>query len=924
MTVSLNERSWAIDVITEINLYLAQRTWHVMGAGGEHTLRAENGRLFPDVLIYSDRGRSSIVHGWELKLPDTAINDEQFIINAIEKAKILNRNTFLLWNVQTAVLYVKSEDRFIIKKQWPSIAISSRAEVATNRDAWLTLLRQILSDLNQLFTTGEIEENAETEILSIEAVIDVILKNINGTVASFAARRRIDPEFDANLTAWWLGSASEYGFFNPGAIALPEKLQTLSKVVLTDWVFKIIFANVIKRNFNEARAINDVTGEISVDDAMGIISGISTTCNFWNIFSENLGQRFISTSSWRDLVELNEFIVRNNIGQVDQQVLQNILEDTIVAAKRKVAGQFATPVQLADILVRLTIDDKTKVVLDPCCGTGTIINQAFKLKMEYEVPVAEAIEQTWASDKYSFPIQLATITLSSPETRSSILNIFNKDVIELQTGQAIRFRNPNTGAEVSKDFPPIDYVVSNLPFIKSKTVSDLSPEIRDINDVIRRETGQRIKLTKKSDIFVYIPFYLHGLLADNGKVGLVLSNAWLGTDYGEVFLKLLQMFYEIQYVVVSGNGRWFHNADIVTTLLVLKKRTISSERLTTGEIKFVTLLSELSSIDNTSEISSSIIRGRSDGTVQTLTLSREKIAELESFGLPWNSYFADLSWLDALREKIVKAHSIFDFIRGERRGWNRMFYPSRGHGIEAEYIKPVVKNLKRMRRLSNPSTIDAFSCSLTIAELTAAGHTGAIAWIRSFQTGRNESGVLLTESLARPNMHWYEMGTESMADFVANLNYADSLFICRLQERSFIDQRLIGLSMKPESEAFGKDLLHALLNSIVSMFFIESMGFGRGLGGLDLNKGKFTHGFCLLDPSIPTEDQKAQIIAAFNPLMGRNRLKLEEELASADRKAFETLIFDIYRINDLYEPLKASLLSLHSIRSTANVQVLEG
>ena len=73
------------------------------------------------------------------------------------------------------------------------------------------------------------------------------------------------------------------------------------------------------------------------------------------------------------------------------------------------AGQFATPPQLADLLTRLTIDKKDGITLDPCCGTGTIIKQAYSLKEEYEIGQEQIIESIWASDKHSFPRNYCTV-----------------------------------------------------------------------------------------------------------------------------------------------------------------------------------------------------------------------------------------------------------------------------------------------------------------------------------------------------------------------------------------------------------------------------------------------------------------------------------------------------------------------------------
>ena len=86
--INYNERSWAIDVISEINLYLANKSWHVKSAGGENTIRNEKSSLFPDVLIFKDSAKKIILQGWELKMPDTPITDTELINNAKIKSEI--------------------------------------------------------------------------------------------------------------------------------------------------------------------------------------------------------------------------------------------------------------------------------------------------------------------------------------------------------------------------------------------------------------------------------------------------------------------------------------------------------------------------------------------------------------------------------------------------------------------------------------------------------------------------------------------------------------------------------------------------------------------------------------------------------------------------------------------------------------------
>lgn len=912
--INYNERSWAIDVISEINLFLANKSRHFKSAGGEVTIRNEKSSLFPDVLIFKDANKDVILQGWELKMPDTPINDSELINNAIKKAKILQRDSFILWNVKSAVLYVKNGETYSILKSWNDIAINSRSEVKNNKILWKTLLYAILEDLNNYFESGEISDNVLSDILAVDKVIDVVLENIPSTAENLKKQTRTNARLDALINNWWLSSATEYGFNPTSANDIPNKFLTLSKVILTDWAFKIIFANVIKRHFNEARIVETINFDTTINDAKQIMIKISEHCNFWNIFSDNLAIEQISDTAWKQIVQLNLFLSAINIENIEIEILHNLLQSSIVSAKRKVAGQFATPQKLADLLTRLTINNKEGFVIDPCCGTGTIIKQACLLKEEYEIDTDSIIEHIWASDKHSFPIQLSTLTLAKPDNIGKVLNIFKQDVIDLQAGQTIGFKNPNNGSNVEKELPCFDYVVSNLPFIKSEEIKVLNPSIADINNVIRTQTGTTKSLSGKSDIFAYIPFYLHNIISDNGKIGLILSNAWLGTDYGEIFLELMRKYFDIEIVVISGKGKWFDNADVVTTFLIASKRIPADSEDLDKTISFCTLKEKIEDIEDIKQLSNNIILNIESEQVKIQSYSLNQINELERFGIPWCGYFANLSRIPLISSKLIASNRIFDFTRGERRGWNPLFYPAMGHGIESEYIQPVLKNLKSTSSLACMADAEGFCCSKSIEELKALNHTGTLSWIRSFENQTNETGIPLTQTLRRANMYWYEMNTNNMADFVANVNYDKSLFIAQFETRSFIDQRMIGFSIKNNYHAENKKLFLALFNSIISMFFIESFGFGRGLGALDLRATKFERDFKILNPDLLTNEQKEEIINAFQPITERSRLPLEQEILQGDRINFEQILFSIYGIAEHYNAIKESLLHLYRIR----------
>jgi hypothetical protein len=140
----------------------------------------------------------------------------------------------------------------------------------------------------------------------------------------------------------------------------------------------------------------------------------------------------------------------------------------------------------------------------------------------------------------------------------------------------------------------------------------------------------------------------------------------------------------------------------------------------------------------------------------------------------------------------------------------------------------------------------AFTCSSSIDQLKRAGHSGALAWIDRFADAANETGKPLVKSLARSGMHWYEMRADSLADLAMPINFGERLYIARLDPPAFVNQRLIGFNARGGVDL---DLCHALLNSTISLFMIEGIGFGRGQGALDLNKDRMEKCMPMLDPA---------------------------------------------------------------------------
>lgn len=914
MKNNYNERSWAIDVITQINLIVSQRKKVIRKAGGERTLKAstKSSSLFPDVLLFQDEQSARVLQGWELKMPDTPITDAELLINAEKKARLLGLNSFLVWNVSEAALYVLNAGKYEHRAQWSDLKdITKRDEVEANEGRWVAQLTQIIEDLEQFFNNGDIKSQNILEALSENKIIDVITGNIGLVKQNIISALQKDAHLDALVTEWWETIKIEYS-------SEPDAPSAVAKLVLMTWVNRFLFAHYLKKFTDKALQIDDFNEGTTLADAKVYFSELTAESDFLNVYAPVIGEDLIDAVSWEQILQLNLFLSELNLKDIDQGLLQQFFEQLLLTSKRKAAGQYATPYSLADYFTRIVVLDKTLPMIDPFCGTGTILRAVYDLKVEAGVSPLDTISSIWGSDKFSFPLQMSTISLAKPEVMGQVLNIFKSDVIDLEIAKSYDFIDPNNGNTVTKQLPGFDYIISNLPFVKGADIGKANPNIFGIiKKIANLLTEPNFAIPAKSDLIAYLPYYLWHLCNDKGRVGLIVSNSWLGTDWGEQFRTRLNRFFKIEKIVTSGNGKWFQNAAVVTNLIVLEKRAvpiaIAADEEETSFITMNVSVDELADKATVQKAARETILRR-NGLVKVRTWTKAKMSEFDVLGLSWSAFFADLSWIDKAQPKLIKANTLFDINRGERRGWDDMFLPTGNHGIEPEYIKPVLKNFKDITHLIGKADAEAFCCSKTLGELEAANATGALAWIKKFENGVNDKGLPLTTSLRRANHHWYEMKDTTVADLVGTINYGSTLFIAKLEQRSFVNQRLIRFTVKrPETDI---DLCQALMNSFLGIFYIEALGFGRGQGALDLNSTKVRDNLFMLNPALLTADQKEAIKAAFAPLFAREIEHVPDEVDLADRIAFEQVVAEAFDLVDIWPLVKASLLDLFNIRET--------
>ena len=904
-TTGENERSEVIDIISHINLFIHNKDLLIKKAGGETTVFNRGTHMFPDMILYGDLSKGTILQGWECKMPDVSIDNGDFIRDARRKAESLNLNSFVLWNFTYAVLYVKRGDNFEKEKTWNSTSfIKTRRDVIKHKREWSDSLDQIIVELNKYLISGAVHKAFIKDAIGKSTLSAFINRNKEELCWLLKETAKFDSVMEAYISSWWLNVKSEYSKDELDAF------HAYSKRILLNWISRLIFAHLIKYQQRKAFEITKFVTLKNCKDANQLFSKISSSCDFFNVFSSLKYDEILPDSTWQDLLELGFFLNDHDLNIIDHSLFQDILESTVDSYRREINGQFCTPKELAKILSDLTIRDWSKNVYDCCCGTGTIPKYILG-KKKGRFGVNDAFKTTWASDKNEYPLQIANISLADPDAINIPARLFKHNALHYEDKENISLVNPETGQNERVEIPKFHAIVSNLPFIHFEAIPD------DDKSIILKNF-ERDFLNGKSDVSYYIPFSIKKLLEDTGYIGIILSNSWLGTNSGASFFNRIVENFSIEGVHISGVKRWFDNAEVVTTLLILKNGSEHKNPL----VPFYLWQKELSELESnvdyeTALINSGLLKNELNSAVVKMSLySVEDIHSIQKNGLSLNALFHKVDWVLKIDSKLVSISELFYVFRGSRRGWDKLFYPKEGeHNIESCYLSPVLLNGRKVKKYDSKADGLAFCCHDTIENLKIANNVGALEWIKRFEDQKNGTGQPLREVLKTNKLMWYEMPDKEKAIFFTPMNPDKRLYFGIFKEPTFINQRLIGLNKK-ENISFSNDLLLALLNSILTMFFIEGSGFGRGLGVLDINKDSISK-IRILNPSLISDSDALTIISLFSKLRSREIKNVFDELMSEDRLKFEHAVFSAFGIQEYLDEAIKSLKSLIITRENA-------
>lgn len=937
--MKMNERAWAGQIIAWIKEAINNGTTVFQEATNDEGIKVASGRTkFPDILLFTDKVSGVVFNGWELKFPDTAVDDVEMLNNALEKAEHLKSNSFVTWNGSEAIIWkINSEsytlDRLERLKVYPKEqGINKRDDLAErnkynkNEVKLKQRLNEILHDLDQLYRNGKLKNAINISSNIIKAVKQASMHFVPQFRNEINELKNCDVDFRQNFNKWKIVESSTLKILSSSSrrVETVEPEEVLAKFTFYKLIGKILFYLTLSENLSAKVEKLELTGSNSIKIQIENFFNQAKKIDYQAVFEEDFTDKIpynevIDEILSRLINVFNEF----DFKILPTEVIGHILENLVPKEEKQKFGQYFTSETLANLVTFSAIRTRNDLLIDPTSGTGTFLNSFYHALSYFGNPNHQQIlNQIWGNDISHFPATLSVINLYKQKVDDTVNfpRVTRKDFFTLNPKQKIIFPDNTDIDKINKvSIPKFDAIISNFPFIQQE---DIPKE--ELNDYFKNEFGEsqnaflvgsRFDINGKSDYYIYCFYNSLKFLKSNGILSAITSNAWLGKNYGIQFKKFLLDNFHIKYVVRSKAEHWFKDSKVSTIFLTLEKGKVDAPT------KFITINDKLENLffneglqqfeDFYTEIENCNNSGylnweedkqfpnlyhKIDGTISVSVVDKSVLVNSLSSQENWAIYFVSHNPLAIFEDKLISPFpDIYDTGRGTRTGWDKMHIISNEENeslkIEKEFLLPILKTNQELKTIfyDTNTNFNLFICGVEEKTLKVK-YPNAYKYIKKFEKTTNNIGVVLPEVLKSRKPFWYSLTPEDPANIFISINPNQRLFFAFSKLPIYLNQRLVAIRVEKENV----EIISALLNSVISLLIVELNGVSRNLGALDLNADFFKTKMKMLDPNLLSEKQKESILNKFMPLSKRSIKNYDIEYQQKDRIKFDEEILKAY------------------------------
>ena len=684
-------------------------------------------------------------------------------------------------------------------------------------------------------------------------------------------------------------------------------------------------------------------------------------------------------------VEIQEFLEElelYNLSQFDYDVIGTIYENIIPSKERHDLGQYYTPPEIVELIVKTTIKDPNDLVLDPACGSGGFLVRAYERLKELKkkrgiTPThKDILNQLHGIDINRFPAHLTAINLALRDLNSETkqINLEVQDFFRLFPDQnRLGVEKATTSGvkevidlEEIKIPPKINVIIANPPYIRQEKIA---------NKKLCRSHLERIGykgIRDRSDIYVYFFTHSYEFLAEDGRLGFITSNKWLTTGYGEDLQKFFLDKFKIKAIIEFSKSVF--DDPLVPTCITLLEKSEKEEEKAENLVKFLRIKKQIDFDRIIEYIENNYTQ---EGLIENKDLwmfcVKQKNLRNEK---KWNKYLhaPGLYWELISHQNMIKLKEIALIEFKIKSGCNDFFYLKsnivKKWGIDKCFVRPLAKSIrqidaitfkekdtdilvldlndyieskfvgsklatigiKQMKGIKLPLTpsntkIEEITHEETyiLKELFEDGFQGLYKyvihsmWEKNW--GKDDPPHLRPTCISRRSQNhcWFNLGELTVPDLLIPETCWDRIFVPINTARFVADRNLYDLYLHDKSKT---KVIAGLLNSNIFRLFREIDGRVTGAGASRVVIYEIKN-MRIPDPTYFSKQEANQIEECVDNLLKTevNSNEFETKQKDLDKVILSILDMDD-KIDELYETVKA--LSLARREGKEREMLLDG
>ena len=333
--------------------------------------------------------------------------------------------------------------------------------------------------------------------------------------------------------------------------------------------------------------------------------------NYAPIFAFKASSNF-SEKSLDAIKETIKVVSALAIEQIDHDILGKVFHSLIPLSIRKKVAAYYTRGESADLLASLAIEDYNAKVIDPACGSGTLLVASYNRKKELMKTFTDADHRRFLDSEITgvdimpFAAHLSTIHLAiqQPLYKADNVRIGIEDSTSLKPGMSIPpmskiiplstrqrtlqdFRKKAETVEVGAvgvdaqleremNLDYVDVVIMNPPFTRHQSITQFASEYKE--RLVERFKSYREVISKKMSYCNYFLFLADKFLRNGGIIAAVLPTSILRGKTSEALRMWLLENYTLKYLIVREDmSNFSEDTSFREMLLVVQKGKILEE-----------------------------------------------------------------------------------------------------------------------------------------------------------------------------------------------------------------------------------------------------------------------------------------------------------------------------------------------------------